>query len=146
MSVLPLQCPSNGQDAARPCARNGLQWTALIPIEAAWRCPKIELIRAWTFVLKFCPKGVVQSSRGFTQGLRTAFLTSGGVRPCFNRPRDRRIVNGYLLTGHPVDHNDEQDHHQYADQRPNPHHPAHPSIRVVHHKSPFAALRTTHRQ
>src|ERR1035441_66682 len=53
-----------------------------------------------------------------------------------------------LYIGHLVNHDDQQDHHQYGDHRPNPyppaHPPVHPSICVVHHKAPFVALRPAH--
>src|ERR1017187_4773849 len=53
-----------------------------------------------------------------------------------------------LFIGHLVNHDDQQDHYQYGDHRPNPYPPAHPtvhpSICVIHHKAPFVALRPAH--
>src|SRR5665647_2209862 len=60
----------------------------------------------------------------------------------------REVVSARLFRGQPVDQDDQQDRHQYGDHRPKPYssaHPTvHPSICVVHHKAPLAALRTAH--
>jgi hypothetical protein len=51
------------------------------------------------------------------------------------------VVNARLFLGHLVNHDDQQDHYQYSDHRPNPHPSAHPSVSVVHHMSLSFVLR-----
>src|ERR1035437_4691905 len=48
------------------------------------------------------------------------------------RPRGR-VVNARLFLGQLVNRDDQQDHHQYADHRPNPHPSTHSSVCMVHH-------------
>jgi hypothetical protein len=56
-------------------------------------------------------------------------------------PFHKQVVNLRLFIGQFGNHDDQQDHQQYADQRIKPHpsaHPAiHPSVYMIHHKAPF---------
>lgn len=56
-------------------------------------------------------------------------------------------MNGGLFLGQLANHDDQHDHHRYADHRPNPHPPAkpssHPSVCMIHHKVLLVVLRPT---
>ena len=84
--------------------------------------------------LLFSPElGSLQGNRSFTHGFVSGKFDQHRFRFMLLSSLHRRVVNARLFLGQVVNHDDQQDHHQYADHRPNPHPSAHPSVCVVHH-------------
>jgi hypothetical protein len=57
----------------------------------------------------------------------------------------KRGMSARLFLGQLAYYNDQQNHHRYADHRPNPHPSArpssHPSVCMIHHPASFVTLR-----
>ena len=95
--------------------------------------------------LLFSPElGSLQGNRSFTHGFVSGKFDQHRFRFMLLSSLHRRVVNARLFLGQVVNHDDQQDHHQYADHHPNPHPSAHPSVCMVHHKAPFVTLRPAH--
>ena len=64
-------------------------------------------------------------------------LTSTGYLSCLTVDFTGWVANIRLFLGQPVNRDDQRDHHQYADHRPNPHPSAHPFRKHGSSWSPF---------
>jgi len=91
-----------------------------------------------------CQVGGSLTERRFTYCLSVDHSTPHASSSVVDCSFHRRVVNVRLFPGHLVNRDDQQDHHEYADHRPNPHPSAHPSVHMVHHEAPFVALRPAH--